>query len=626
MASSGSGGGYDYQFVDGPPQDFLFCKICLLVSHDPYLSVCCGHVFCKSCIDNTKRNTAIVGVCPVCRSEEFTTVVNKQVDRLVKSLRIFCTNRDKGCNWQGELIDIDNHLSNSDGCQFEDVQCTNECGQVLKRHHLKCHLDSECPNRKIVCMYCHAKIQYKFINDKHKKECPKFPLPCPNKCKVDNILRENLQKHLGDECRLQNVECNNKCGVVLQRQNLTHHLKSECLCREVKCQYCDTKNTYKVIEGQHKKECPRFPISCANKCGVMILQQDVDKHNKVCPLERVHCIYHDVGCVDVILRKNQKKHNEETSEAHLQLLLLELTYTKQKFAATEQMHEETSEAHLQLLLSELTYTKQKLAATEQMLSTTNNKLADIQLELNSTKTKLNKIQKNFDKDLVDIKRDSAITSSKVNALEIVTHQNTKSFSNYFTISPREVITAANRSVYLSAMATLSKSDQPCPVFIKSQELAKLKENREIWYSNPFYLTKDKKCKVCLCIDASKWTCDQDPLLQLNVVDPCSNKSIQGELSLLLLNCNADNDDLNLISKKKCTVHCDQKVIFTTTLPVNNLPEKFVRNNSVIIMVSFDMQIPELLIFSICVIIILLLFLIFGFIVGNIVATKVHILK
>ena len=45
-----------------------------------------------------------------------------------------------------------------------------------------------------------------------KKEWPKFRL---NKCEVDDILHENLQKHSDDECRLQNVECGNKCGVVL---------------------------------------------------------------------------------------------------------------------------------------------------------------------------------------------------------------------------------------------------------------------------------------------------------------------------------------------------------------------------------------------------------------------------
>ena len=175
--------------------------------------------FCKSCVDNIKQNTDtdVVKVCPVCRNKEFTTFVNKQVDRLVKSLQIFCTNKEKGCNWQSELNDIDNHLCNTNGCWYEDVQCTNECGEVLERRHLNDHLHFSCLNRTTICFYCRAKIQHKFIVDSiHLKKYPKFPLPYPNRCnKFQNILRENLQKHLDHECKLQKGECSNKCGVVL---------------------------------------------------------------------------------------------------------------------------------------------------------------------------------------------------------------------------------------------------------------------------------------------------------------------------------------------------------------------------------------------------------------------------
>ena len=47
-------GGYDCSFINTPHDRFV-CKICHLPSRDPYLSVCCGHVFCKSCLDNAKR-------------------------------------------------------------------------------------------------------------------------------------------------------------------------------------------------------------------------------------------------------------------------------------------------------------------------------------------------------------------------------------------------------------------------------------------------------------------------------------------------------------------------------------------------------------------------------------------
>ena len=64
-------------------------------------------------ITYVKQNTDADVACPVCRNKEFTISVNKQVDRLAKGLQIFCTNKEKGCNWQGELNDIDNHLCNT---------------------------------------------------------------------------------------------------------------------------------------------------------------------------------------------------------------------------------------------------------------------------------------------------------------------------------------------------------------------------------------------------------------------------------------------------------------------------------------------------------------------------------
>ena len=73
-------GGFDYDFIITPP-DRLICKVCHLPSRDPYLSVCCGHVFCKSCLDNIKNSATITNACPVCRDEEFVTFSNKQLER-----------------------------------------------------------------------------------------------------------------------------------------------------------------------------------------------------------------------------------------------------------------------------------------------------------------------------------------------------------------------------------------------------------------------------------------------------------------------------------------------------------------------------------------------------------------
>ena len=58
---------------------------------------------------------------------------NYPIEREIRSLHIYCTNKEKGCKWQGELNDINNHLGSSDGCQFEGVKCSNECGEMIER-------------------------------------------------------------------------------------------------------------------------------------------------------------------------------------------------------------------------------------------------------------------------------------------------------------------------------------------------------------------------------------------------------------------------------------------------------------------------------------------------------------
>ena len=126
-------GGYDYNFSEqfvNTPLDRYFCVICQHPSRDPRMSVCCGHVFCKSCIGEVKSP------CPMCRDENFVTFPNKQLDREIKNLDIFCTNISRGCMWQGKLSNVDDHLGKHGDCQFEEVKCTNDCGKTIQRWYL----------------------------------------------------------------------------------------------------------------------------------------------------------------------------------------------------------------------------------------------------------------------------------------------------------------------------------------------------------------------------------------------------------------------------------------------------------------------------------------------------------
>ena len=356
-------GGYEYQFVD-TPSDMFVCKICQYPSREPHLSGCCGHTFCKSCLEAAKRPTTITKACPICRDEEYTTMPNKQVDRAIRSLRVFCTNKEKGCEWQGEVNDIINHLENSNGCQFEDVTCSNDCGKCLQRQYLTGHVEDECVRRKVDCQYCHITGEHQFIEGEHKRQCPKFPIACPNKCEADNIPREDIDKHR-KMCPLEEITCPNDCGMTLQQQYLTTHVKMECPRLKVDCQYCHITGEHQFIEGEHKEQCPKFPIACPNKCEVVsVPRDDVEEHMKMCPLELIQCEYHVVGCEERMARKDQKKHNKEKMEEHLSFTTHQLTNTQHNVANSQIEAVDSKDK----LTTKITQTGKDLATTKQHLS------------------------------------------------------------------------------------------------------------------------------------------------------------------------------------------------------------------------------------------------------------------
>ena len=95
-------------------------------------------------------------------------------------------------------------------------------------------------------------------------------------------------------------------------------MQTQCPCRKINCQYCNVVGEYQKIEGDHKKECPKFPVLCPNKCDVgSIPRDDVDEHLKTYPLEVIQCEYHMMGCHEKVARKDQEKHNKEKVKEHL---------------------------------------------------------------------------------------------------------------------------------------------------------------------------------------------------------------------------------------------------------------------------------------------------------------------
>ena len=245
--SSADPGGYDYKFVDRIPDVFI-CNICYLPSRDPYLTVCCGHVFCSSCLNN---GVTVIRVCPMCRSKKFTTFPNKQTDREVKNLRVLCPNKKKGCDWVGELRAVSDHLERSaEGCKYVCVICRNGCGKKIQRKNLMHHLLVSCPCREEECKHCCMIGGHQYITGRHKKFCPKLPLPCPNKCKGDKINREDMLEHR-KSCPLEMVCCKYGCGIKFARKDQEKHdqEKMQDHLAVTKTELATTKDRVNVLEA-----------------------------------------------------------------------------------------------------------------------------------------------------------------------------------------------------------------------------------------------------------------------------------------------------------------------------------------------------------------------------------------
>ena len=202
LAREGSYGGYTYYFAESVGPE-LCCTLCTEVLKEPHLTSCCGQHYCSSCLKEWLDHNSENHSCPICRETEFTHILDKSVDRKVKTLKVYCEYRQDGCSWAGELSDLESHLPK---CDWGLTSCSNMCGDRMKQQDLSNHLANDCILRKHKCEHCGLEDSYKFITGKHVHKCPDCPLKCPNQCSARRVKRRLLSKHL-ERCPKQKVEC-----------------------------------------------------------------------------------------------------------------------------------------------------------------------------------------------------------------------------------------------------------------------------------------------------------------------------------------------------------------------------------------------------------------------------------
>ena len=202
------------------------CPICTEPLTEPYLSIECGHHLCQQCRD------CLLSIgkteCPTCHEPDvlMNAVLEKYLQRVVKSLKVRCSDYKEGCEWVGELRDLYDHLDPAKGrcviaCPFPCLFCSSRytrISEVREHSHRHCH------KRMISCENCGYYNTFTIVTEKHYPICPWSPIDCPNEhCPVEGLRRHQLEQHL-NECSYQLVDCpNTGCSVRLPRELIKLH-------------------------------------------------------------------------------------------------------------------------------------------------------------------------------------------------------------------------------------------------------------------------------------------------------------------------------------------------------------------------------------------------------------------
>lgn len=128
----------DVQFVDGPLKEDWKCPVCLELLKTPFLTECCGHHFCDRCINTVQRQQ---NECPMCKTCPIKGIIDKHFKREINEAQVYCLLQSEGCDWTGELGNLNTHLSVGQQfgqCKYVVVSCPNShCDMTFLRHQME---------------------------------------------------------------------------------------------------------------------------------------------------------------------------------------------------------------------------------------------------------------------------------------------------------------------------------------------------------------------------------------------------------------------------------------------------------------------------------------------------------
>ena len=216
--------GFDAYFVE-PLKDLWKCSICYLAAREPKLTEC-GHQFCTECVGPFFRGDRLS--CPVCRYNLNKSQVypNNLLKREILHLKIQCDQYTKGCSWQGELKQREQHNKR---CGYIPDACSKDCGESVMRKDMDNHKEQVCHRRIVGCSYCGTPLEYRHVPN-HYVTCDSYPVDCPYKCGM-GIARKDVELHTSEEdaCSNKPLACefaSAGCKYIGNKRHLKDHMQT----------------------------------------------------------------------------------------------------------------------------------------------------------------------------------------------------------------------------------------------------------------------------------------------------------------------------------------------------------------------------------------------------------------
>ena len=156
------------EFLVKPNIDYL-CPVCKEPLTDPYLTDC-GHHCCNTCRGRLlARRKAECPVPECCEQGVLADArLNKHLQRLVNGLKVRCQHHEVGCQWVGELRNLQEHLDPViRKCDFILLACPFGCGKRFRSSAMKDHILRSCSERPHDCEYCGYYNKFEVVTEKH---------------------------------------------------------------------------------------------------------------------------------------------------------------------------------------------------------------------------------------------------------------------------------------------------------------------------------------------------------------------------------------------------------------------------------------------------------------------------